>query len=365
MILLAVLYFCIYFGIFSAMLFLLFRSNWQQTLTIPPQKVKVSILIAARNEAANIERCLIALTKLNYPPELLEVLVGDDNSTDNTFELVQEFIADKPNFNVFRISENLGQALGKGNVLAHLAKKATADLFFITDADIAVPPLWVKAMLAELKPEIGIVTGITTVDRTDLFSRMQALDWIQSLGFIQIVSDLDLPVSTMGNNMLITRKAYESTGGYENLPFSITEDIQLFNEVLKNAFGSKNVYRKEVLALSQPAEDVWAFLHQRKRWMRGTVHLPKLMKTFLIIYAAFYVFLIPVLILLPLKYAIGIFVLKLIFQSIFIAGCLHKLNRKIKIADLFLFEFYQVFTAVTLLAFFYLPIKVKWKGREY
>src|SRR4051794_40849265 len=115
-----ILYFGIYFGIFVLMLLLL-QANWQKPVTLSGEKVKVSILIAARNEANNIERCLTSITRLNYPADLIEVLIGNDGSTDETAKIVETFIADKPNFKLVSITEKLGQAHGKGNVLAHLA----------------------------------------------------------------------------------------------------------------------------------------------------------------------------------------------------------------------------------------------------
>ena len=63
------------------------------------QYPRVSILIAARNEAATVLDCLYAITQLTYPADALEVLIGDDQSTDQTGPLVADFIADKPNFN--------------------------------------------------------------------------------------------------------------------------------------------------------------------------------------------------------------------------------------------------------------------------
>jgi cellulose synthase/poly-beta-1,6-N-acetylglucosamine synthase-like glycosyltransferase len=91
---------------------------------------------------------------------------------------------------------------------------------------------------------------------------------------MQTVSDLKLPVSTMGNNMLVTRAAYEATGGYENMPFSVTEDVQLLKAAIKKGFRSCNIFHPGVLALSAPALTWRELLHQRKRWMQGIWHLP-------------------------------------------------------------------------------------------
>ena len=51
---------------------------------LPPQLPRISILVAARDEETALPRCLTALRALHYPPELIEILVGDDASTDRT-----------------------------------------------------------------------------------------------------------------------------------------------------------------------------------------------------------------------------------------------------------------------------------------
>src|SRR3989344_4994871 len=58
----------------------------------------VSILIAARNEEDTILRCLTAISSLSWAKDKFEVLIGNDNSSDNTAFVVQEFIKNKPNF---------------------------------------------------------------------------------------------------------------------------------------------------------------------------------------------------------------------------------------------------------------------------
>jgi len=57
----------------------------------------VSILIPIRNESAYLERCLLAISKQDYPPELLEVLVADGQSTDQSCEIVRDYSETLPN----------------------------------------------------------------------------------------------------------------------------------------------------------------------------------------------------------------------------------------------------------------------------
>ena len=57
---------------------------------------KITIWIAARNEELSIIKCLTSIENLNYPKHLLQVLIGNDRSTDNTASVVSNFIKDNP-----------------------------------------------------------------------------------------------------------------------------------------------------------------------------------------------------------------------------------------------------------------------------
>ncbi|MBF8965177.1 glycosyltransferase [Pontibacter sp. FD36] len=360
----SVTYFILYFIVFTALLLLLLFNRRRYTSTVVdfPQ---VSILIAARNEEHNIMACLRAIAALDYPADKIEVLIGDDGSTDQTRTLVEAYIKDKPGYTCLPITCTVGQARGKANVLAQLARKASSDIFLFTDADIEVPPTWIKAMLAGLDKKVGVVTGLTTVTGSRLFDKMQRMDWLFSIGLMQVFSDLNMPVTTMGNNMLLTRKAYESVGGFENIPFSITEDIAIFNQILKRGFGFRNLYNNNVLALSAPAPNYGALLEQRKRWMRGSMYMPKYMFALFVLHSAYYPVLIPFFFKASLGIALSIAIVKLVFQSLFMHICLKRLRRSAPWWHYIVFELYLLVTTFILIIYFFLPTKVRWKGRKY
>jgi len=361
----SVVYFCLFFCIFLVivLLQLLNRPQPPQILASEPY---VSVLIAVRNEEHTIIRCLEAIARQNYPPQKIEIILGDDASTDNTYAIIREYIRNKAFYRCVQIKEQLGQAKGKGNVLAHLTRLATTEYFFITDADIQVPENWIRCMLAGMQQKnTGIVTGVTTIKAQTLFEKLQAIDWLNAIGMMQVVSDLNLPVSTMGNNMLITRAAYESTGGYENMPFSVTEDVQLFKKVLQNKFNFKNLFHPGVLALSTPAPTWAAILHQRKRWMQGIWYLPWYMNLLLIVYASFYAFCLPFIAYVPVSVVAAIFLGKLFLQTWFIYRCLKRVDLHYNWFTLILFEFYALFVSLITILFFLLPFKFNWKERKY
>ena len=93
----------------------------------------VSILIPARNEEINIEKCIKSFIKQDYPN--LEIIVLDDNSTDNTHAIVKKIAEKNKNIKIFS-GKPLPQGwLGKNFACYQLSRYAKGDFFFFTDAD--------------------------------------------------------------------------------------------------------------------------------------------------------------------------------------------------------------------------------------
>lgn len=359
-------YFGVWFGamLVSTLLFALRKGTAPTPLAQPLPRV--SILIAARNEEASIGRCLAAIRALDYPAELVEVLLGDDGSTDQTRARAEAAMQGYGgHFQYISITDNLGSARGKANVLAHLTRAATSGFFFITDADIAVPRTWLSGMLAHVRPGIGTVTGLTIVRGPRLFDRLQGLDWLLSLSLVQVVTDLGKPVTAMGNNMLVTREAYEATGGYEALPFSVTEDFELFKATVKRGFGFRNVFQPEVLAVSLPIATPLGLLHQRRRWLRGVEALPWGLKLGLLIYGNFYLGVLALAWVAGPGPALAVLGGKMLAQGALATIVFRRVGLRAPLELLPAFELYTVWLTVSLIGFRLLGRRFDWKGRTY
>ena len=107
--LLMVIVIAVFFSIQLLSLVTIFKSN-QFEFPTDYAYPKVSLLLAARNEALLIERCLAAIDQLDYPKDKLEILIGDDDSSDDTAALVQAFIKDKPQYRLISITTQVGKA---------------------------------------------------------------------------------------------------------------------------------------------------------------------------------------------------------------------------------------------------------------
>lgn len=330
-------------------------------MTIQKHTKKVSVLVAVRNEEACIIKCLESLAKQNYPN--YEVWIGNDHSSDQSVELITQFINNYPNFHLYHVQEST-HTKGKANVLAQLAYQAQGEYFCMTDADIEVPQTWITKMMEVVEEDTGIVSGVTWTKRNSMFGTMQAIDWLFSQQMIHYLSHQKIPVTALGNNLLVSKKAYVDIGGYENIPFSITEDFALFHAIVNKGWKFKHVFQESVLAESEPTPSFYQLLQQRKRWTQGAIELPFWLKS-LLINQVIYVGTIPFLFDQNWLLGIMVIIVKVFLQTLVISKGINKLHQKVSSLKLIMYEFYQVILGVALMIFYVLPIKIQWKGRKY
>jgi len=329
----------------------------------------ISILLAVRNEEKNILRCLNALAQLDYPTEDMEILIGNDQSDDRSKELIMDFIKGKPHFQLIDIQENIGTAKGKGNVIAHLAHYAKGDYFLITDADVAVPTTWAKGMKAgfENKNRVGVVTGFTIVSTSDpkqIIHVLDCIDWINNIGLMNVASMLKIPTNSMGNNMAVSKVAYFETGGLEIQPFMITEDLAMFEAIIKNKWNFVHLHTPDIVGVTHPQETFYELLQQRKRWLNGALKIPIYLTIPLLINGLFLFFLIP---LLMLNWQIGLsaWALRFVFHATNITYFAFKIRKADILKYLPLYELFITFFNPLVFVFYLLPIKMAWKKRFY
>lgn len=339
----------------------------------------VSILLAVRNEEENILDCLEGLRNLNYPNDRYQVLIGDDQSTDNTRDIVLEYIKNEENFIYYKVPENYSPSRGKARVLAYLAKKAIGEYYAITDADIRIPKNWLRGLLGyfekskkkkrknlKREKELGIVSATSVVgDKLSFLGSMQGIDWLYFMGLLKSIDNLSLPSTAIGNNMMIKKEAYWETGGYEKIEFSITEDYKVYEVVTALGWKCINILTPNTLAIAKPVNDINVLLNQRKRWLKGAKDLQLFWWILFLLFALFYPALF-FLILLNHQFAIGYWIFKFIIQNIQI----HRICSILKhptftIKELFQYEIYLIGMTVSTTMYYLSPIKTVWKGREY
>ena len=339
----------------------------------------IAVLLAVRNEAHYLPACLDHLLAMDYPPEQLRIWVGNDMSEDETLAIARRYAQQDARVRVVNITGTLGEARAKANAIAHLTQANAqsdrpADVLLITDADVQVSPGWARGMLrswqagASSQP-VGMVTGVTVVAGHTAWEIWQRIDWLLALGMVKVASDLGIPVATLGNNMLLQRAAYEATGGYEAMPFSITEDFQILHQTVAHGYGFRNSMEPDTLVMTQPMPTLRSLLQQRKRWTHGALQLPWYLVAILLLQALFYPLLLYVGSQAPLL-ALGLWIIKTSLQLLLVVLIIGRLRvssrlRRQTFRCLLAFELYSSLLSLLSLLYYLIPTRVVWKGRQF
>ena len=342
-------------------LILLFWVNFKRSSKVNSDYPKVTLLVCARNEEHNLGRCLESIVNLDYPKEKMLVLVGDDNSEDNTWEIIKSYVEMHTYIRGVKIEDEKDGLIAKANVLSQLIDCSEDEFQVIIDADMAVSPLWLKAMTGALQ-EHQMVSGYTQIARGGPLSHVQFFDWQTVLHSMKTMADSIRPISILGNNMGFRKSAYDQVGGFRALGATDVEDLGLLQLFHNCGLKTGQLVDGEGSAQTQPQLTFSELIIQRCRWMNGvfTHHwllaIPAFFSRLWLLFAVSGYFLNPELGAAILLYA-------------YITSCLKYLSinkRAGSSAKLFLYEpvFISLLDTFALLRIL-VKGKVSWKGRNF
>ncbi|MCH8330669.1 MAG: glycosyltransferase, partial [Bacteroidetes bacterium] len=130
------------------------RSQNSQVFLTDNELPKLSILIPAFNEERVIHSKIESIYQSQYPIDNYEVIIGSDNSTDRTNEIIQELQEEYRNLKLHVFEHRTG----KPGIINKLVEEAQGDILVLTDADVELNNDCLFQMLKHFKnPDIGLV----------------------------------------------------------------------------------------------------------------------------------------------------------------------------------------------------------------
>lgn len=268
---------CSLFVVYGSLIIWYFRV-WNAIPHYTPHaspRTRLTVIIPARNEEANILTCLTSLAAQTYPKDLCNIIVVDDYSTDRTAALVEEFSA----FHTLSIKcIRLADIPAPGNRTAHKKRAietgigfADGDLIIATDADCTAHPGWL-ASIAALHEEkdakfIAAPVRISGGHQTFL-SIFQTLDFITLQGITGAAVFAKVHSMCNGANLAYEKTAFYTVNGFKGIDSIPSGDDMLlmhkiYLEYPKQVYFLKN---RHAIVDTKPASNWSEFLHQRIRW---------------------------------------------------------------------------------------------------
>ncbi len=231
--------------IFAINLYLNLRSLKRPSVNtrLPDPAPLVSILVPARNEAANIKACLESLSHQDYPN--IEILVLDDNSSDDTSDIVNRIVADDSRIRLFH-GEPLAEGwAGKPFACQQLARHAHGDWLLFVDADTTHSPQMLRSIMGlcfELNP--SLLSGFPRQISTSLPQKIAIpvlyfiiFSWLP-LWVVQHMKN-SRPSLAIGQFLLFRSDDYRRIGGHHSVKSRILEDVWLGVEITRS--GGRHV----------------------------------------------------------------------------------------------------------------------------
>ncbi|OJG67421.1 glycosyl transferase, group 2 family protein [Enterococcus moraviensis] len=235
----------------------------------------VSIMVPAHNEGIVIVRTVEALLNFSYPADQYEVIVINDNSSDNSAELLADLGKQFPNRNLKVINTDaVTGGKGKSNALNIGFKQAKGEVIAIYDADNTPETNALTYLVAELMNgnEYGAVIGKfrTRNKDTNLLTRFinietLAFQWMAQAGRFELMKLCTIP----GTNFVVRRSIIEAIGGWDEK--ALAEDTEISFRIYM--MGYKIKFQPKAVTWEQEPQTLSIWFRQRTRWVKGNIYV--------------------------------------------------------------------------------------------
>jgi glycosyltransferase involved in cell wall biosynthesis len=214
---------------------------------------RTALIATVLNEIDTIDALLASIAAQTRPPD--EVVIADGGSRDGTRERLAEWSTQVP----LRVVDAPGSTIARGRNLAIAATECP--LIAVTDAGVRLEPDWLHNLLAQLSPEVDVVSGSFVPDAASVFER--------AMGATVLPAERDVrPESFLpsSRSVLFRRAAWERAGRYPEW-LDYCEDL-VFDLALKRA-GCRFAFAPAARVWFRPRGSLASFFCQYFRYARG------------------------------------------------------------------------------------------------
>ncbi len=258
-------YFAWFIFVFIAVVWILvlLQNRERYPRNVRPKKMPfISVLIPAYNEEDTLEKTIKSVLEIDYPKNLLEVIVINDCSKDRTREIAEKF------GNKIRLLDN-EKNRGKAYSLNRGVEAAKGGLIACLDADSVVEKGIIKKMIGYFEnKQIGAVTPALGVFRAQNFlEKIQYVEYLLNVFLRKTLAFMDAVHVTPGVFTIYRKNVLEDVGGFE--VGNLTEDMEIALKLHKAGYKIENNMNAKSYT---HCPDKWKSLfNQRIRWYRGAI----------------------------------------------------------------------------------------------
>ena len=247
----------------------------------------VSIIIAVKNGENSIKNILKDLDKQNYEGDS-EYIIVDDESTDNTAEIIKHYSYKNNKFIYVSSKEGNQNLFLKKRALDAGIKKSNYEILIFTDVDCRLSKDWIKSMASSFHNQVDYVIGVSEISNPmNIISRFQKIDLLMMMTAGRAGCNLDFPIASTGQNQAYKKNLYYQNNGFLNIINSIQGDDSLFMHLCRNNKAKiKFNDNKKSFVQSRLELQIMPFIKQRIRWAADAKVMWKYNKQIFIIFLA-------------------------------------------------------------------------------
>jgi cellulose synthase/poly-beta-1,6-N-acetylglucosamine synthase-like glycosyltransferase len=242
-------------------------------LTDVSEKTRFSIIIPFRNEAENLPYLLHSLKGLQYPKHLFEVILVDDESTDNSIEIVNAFIP-QTELNITITKNNRETNSPKKDAITSAIHLAKNEWIVSTDADCRLPKFWLNTFdeYIQINNPSFIVAPVTYEAIDSLLKRFQLLDFLSLQGATIGGFGMQKPFLCNGANLSYKKTLFESVNGFKgNTNIASGDDIFMLEKALNQDARSVHYLKSpKAIVITKAENTIKGLISQRVRWASKT-----------------------------------------------------------------------------------------------
>lgn len=236
--------------------------------TVP--KNSFSIVIPFRNESHNLSKLLNSLSALNYPSDLFEIILVNDDSRDNFRPILEEFTKQNPSLNLSLLQNLRKTKSPKKDAINTAINVSNFEWIITTDADCIVPKLWLQMFnqcIEEEKPIFISASVKFSIQNTILF-HFQHLNFTSLMGSTIGSFGIEKPFMCNGADLCYSKNAFFELNGFEgNNNIASGDDIFLMEKMLKSYPKKVKFLKSDENIVQTNAEITWKlFMNQQIRW---------------------------------------------------------------------------------------------------
>ena len=218
------------------------------------------------------------MSRLDFPREQFEIIIVDDQSSDNTGALAQSFFTSNPGLDGYVIRLTKANQGGKKAAITQGIEVARNPLIATTDADCLVPETWLKSGVSyyEQTGAKMIAAPVTMSDSTSFIQQLQELEMLGLQAVAGASIQLAQPILCNGANLFYEKEAFLAVGGYiDNAEIKSGDDLFLLQKVRKKYPGLvKFLKARDACIQTAPSCSTEELVKQRKRWVSKVIYIP-------------------------------------------------------------------------------------------